>query len=386
MQKIAFFDCFAGISGDMTLGALVDLGLNLDELSYHLDKLHLSGFKLEARPIQKHAISGTKVNVIVSDENHPHRHLSDIRHIIESSELSPDIKEKAHHIFKRIAEVEATIHGTTLEKIHFHEVGAIDAIVDITGVLIGIELLGIEKIFSTPVHLGTGTTKSMHGIIPVPAPATLGLLVDFPVVKTQIPSELTTPTGAALITTLAQPVTQPLELVVEKVGYGAGQRNLEEIPNMLRILLGRKKAILTSDEVLIVESNIDDMNPEVYPYVIDKLIQAGALDVFLTPIIMKKGRPAIMISILTDHTYLQKVISILYQETSTLGLRIHPVSRQKLPRTTEKIQTPFGEIAVKVAFWEGKKRYIPEFEVCKKIAEEKGIPLKSVYERISKTS
>jgi len=384
LQKIAFFDCFAGISGDMTLGALVDLGLNLDELTFHLKKLHLSGFHIQASPIQKHTVSGTKVNVIVTDDAHPHRHLSDIQNIIERSELSSPVKEKALIVFSRIAEAEAKIHGTTTENIHFHEVGAIDAIVDIVGTLIGIELLGIERIFSTPVRLGTGTTKSMHGIIPVPAPATLELLVDFPVVQTQIGSELTTPTGAALITTIAQAADQVFEMVIDNIGYGAGQRDLEEIPNMLRVVLGHKKSILESDEALIIESNIDDMNPEIYPFVIDKLIQAGAMDAFLTPIIMKKGRPAIMISVLTDYSSLYKVISILYQETSTLGLRIHHVNRQKLPRTLEEIETPFGKIVVKVAFWEGKKRYIPEFEVCKKIAEDKGLPLLSVYESISK--
>jgi len=366
LQKIAFFDCFAGISGDMTLGALVDLGLNLDELTFHLKKLHLSGFHIQASPIQKHTVSGTKVNVIVTDDAHPHRHLSDIQNIIERSELSSPVKEKALIVFSRIAEAEAKIHGTTTENIHFHEVGAIDAIVDIVGTLIGIELLGIERIFSTPVRLGTGTTKSMHGII------------------TQIGSELTTPTGAALITTIAQAADQVFEMVIDNIGYGAGQRDLEEIPNMLRVVLGHKKSILESDEALIIESNIDDMNPEIYPFVIDKLIQAGAMDAFLTPIIMKKGRPAIMISVLTDYSSLYKVISILYQETSTLGLRIHHVNRQKLPRTLEEIETPFGKIVVKVAFWEGKKRYIPEFEVCKKIAEDKGLPLLSVYESISK--
>ncbi|MDZ7261262.1 MAG: nickel pincer cofactor biosynthesis protein LarC [candidate division KSB1 bacterium] len=381
--RIAYFDCFAGISGDMILGALIDAGLPLEVLRTELTRLNLTGFEISTRQVKKHGLRATKVAVTTS-ETHPHRNLRDIEEIIERSSLSQSITEKALKIFRRIAEAEAGIHGTTIEDIHFHEVGAIDAIVDIVGSLIGLEQLGVAEVFSSPIRLGSGTVKAMHGILPLPAPATLELTKNYPVIKTEISAELTTPTGAAILTTLASPYREPPEMIVQHIGYGAGTRDLEEIPNLLRVFIAQRKSGYQMDQAFLVETNIDDMNPEFYPYLIEKILAQGAMDAYLTPVIMKKGRPGIVFSALTDFSCLDTIIATLYQETTTLGVRINPVGRKKLPRTIEEIDTPLGKVKVKVIEWEGKKKITPEYEECKRIAQEKKIPLARVYEIINR--
>jgi len=378
--KIAYFDCLSGISGDMILGALVDLGVPLESLKAQLQNLKLKGYNLEARIEEIHHLRATQVEVKVSGAQ-PDRHLADIRRILEESPLSEGIREKALVVFDRLAEVEAAIHGVSKEEVHFHEVGAVDAIVDVVGSLIGLEILGVEKVYSSPVSLGSGHIKAAHGVLPVPSPATLKLLEGFPVRKTNIPAELATPTGVAILTTLAEKSDVPT-FQLQKVGYGAGHRKLKEIPNLLRIFLGEVQIPGSAEQLLLVETNIDDMNPELYPHVMERLFESGALDVYLTPVIMKKGRPGMVISALIPMESREVLIQTLYRETTTLGVRVTPVQRWKLPRDIRVVSTPLGEVRVKVSYLDNHIQMTPEFEDCRRIAREKGMPLREVYQQI----
>jgi len=384
--RVAYFDCFAGISGDMTLGALIDAGLDIEKLKAELSKLNLGGYKISSEKVVKNGITGTQVYVQV-DEQKTHRHLRHINEIIDNSTLDDDIKNRAKNIFRRLAESEAKIHNTTVEKIHFHEVGAVDAIIDIVGAVIGVKLLGIKKVYASKIHTGRGYVNCQHGKIPVPAPATMELLKDFPIYSTGIERELTTPTGAAIITTLADSFGNMPEMMVEKIGYGAGTGDLE-IPNLLRIIIGEDRSdAYESDTVTVIETNIDDMNPEFYEYVMEKLLDNGALDVYTAPVLMKKGRPGTLLSVITDENKLDYIISVLFSETTTIGVRMHRASRKKLHREVVTVSTEYGDIRVKLSRYKGQVINIaPEYKDCRKIAIKNNIPLKQVYNAAKRTA
>ncbi|HDN80528.1 MAG TPA: nickel pincer cofactor biosynthesis protein LarC [Chloroflexi bacterium] len=382
-MKIAYFDCFSGISGNMVLGALLDLGLELGALKEALAGLEVSGYEIEARKVLKRHIAGTLVDVKVQEEG-VERHLDDILEIIEKSALPEDVKETCGRIFTRLAEAEARVHRVDIKDIHFHEVGGIDAIVDVVGSVVGLKLLGIEEVYSSPLHLGRGFVECAHGKLPVPAPATLELVKGVPVYGRDIEAELVTPTGAAIITTLARGFGPSPAMEIEAIGYGAGHKDLP-IPNLLRVSIGRtrrpEEGGYEEDVVIVVEANIDDMNPELYEHVMDKLFEKGALDVFLTPIQMKKNRPAVKLSAIVREADLSGVLDAFFDETTTLGVRLYEVRRKKLSREATVVETKYGKISVKV----GKlgsivKNISPEYEDCRRIASQLGIPLKEVYE------
>ena len=376
-MRIAYFDCFAGASGDMILGALVDAGLDVNALREQLASLPISGFSISARREARHQIWGTRVEVI-ADENSPHRHLSDVLRIIRESGISEQAKEKASRIFLRLAEAEARVHGISPEEVHFHEVGAVDAIVDIVGAVVGLELLGVEEVWSSPLRLGTGYVKCAHGVIPVPSPATVELTKGAPVVRTGVPHELTTPTGAAILTTLAQGFGD-LVLCAERIGYGVGAGDFPELPNLLRVQIGRREEDWEEDRTALVETNVDDMSPELYGYLMERLFAEGALDVYLTPVVMKKGRPGVLVSVLAPPERVGHIAELLFRETTTLGLRISYADRIKLSRREGTVRTPWGSVRVKVARCGGKERASPEYEDCARIAREHRIPLREVY-------
>ncbi|MEB2308823.1 MAG: nickel pincer cofactor biosynthesis protein LarC [Candidatus Brocadiaceae bacterium] len=396
-MKIAYFDCFSGISGDMTLGAFVDAGLDANLLKDQLAQLHLHGYTLSTERVKRAGISGTKVHVVISPghnrthmphDNHHHHHshvkLSDIQFMIEKSPLHDEIKNYSIKIFKRLATVEAKVHNTTIEKVHFHEVGAIDSIVDIVGSAIAIKHLGIEKIYFSPIPTGCGYTICEHGTFPVPTPATAELLKNHLLKSVPVEKELTTPTGAAIITTLGEGLRTNPEMKILQIGYGAGTHDNPNIPNLLRIFIGETTPSTESDEVWIVETNIDNMPGEMLSYAMDKLFQAGAVDVYFTSIQMKKERPGTMISAIVPELNLLPVESVFFNQTTTFGIRKHKVARKTLTREFKEFDSPLGKIKMKIGTLNGDIKSIsPEYEDCKKIAEEKGIPLKQVYNTIS---
>lgn len=381
-MKVAYFDCFAGISGDMTLGALVDAGLSFAALESELDKLSVREFTLSQRRVEKHGIAGTKIDVNAR-EGHVHRHLKDVLEIINSSAISASAKEKAARVFQKLAEAEAKIHGTTIEAVHFHEVGAVDAIVDVVGAIIGLELLEIEAIYASKFRFGSGHTRGAHGAMPVPVPAVVEMTKGFPAERTDIPYELVTPTGAALLTALASNIGETIQLRTESTGYGAGTRDVEQVPNLLRVEIGELVADPRTDTPVLLETNIDDMTPEIYGYLIDRLLEAGARDAFLTPVIMKKGRPGIQLTVLADPNKETELTELIFSETTTLGIRRLPVQRHILERRADTVQTPYGPIRVKIADIGGKQRITPEYDDCARIAREKQIPILDVYKSVN---
>jgi uncharacterized protein (TIGR00299 family) protein len=378
--KIVYFDTIAGISGDMTLGAFVSAGLPLDELRQELAKLSLQGFELQASHVERSGIVATKVEVVISIQPTYHRHLKDIIEIIDKSDLSSGVKDRSSKVFQEIAVAEAKVHNTSIEKIHFHEVGALDSIVDIVGTAICLEKFGIERVYSSPVKLGgSGFVRAEHGQLPVPTPAAVEILKDYPTVLTDFGFELTTPTGAAIIKALSSGTLSQERIRVEKIGYGAGGHESDKVPNLLRVMIGELESQYDQDEIVTIETNIDDLNPAVYPYVIDRLLSVGAHDAFLVPVIMKKGRPGILLSILANRANLDAILKVVYSETTTLGVRIQSVDRRKLPRTHREVNTSLGTVKVKAIVTDGVERLVPEFEECRRIAMEKKIPLVEVY-------
>ncbi|MGB9597376.1 MAG: nickel pincer cofactor biosynthesis protein LarC, partial [Candidatus Poribacteria bacterium] len=390
MKKIAYFDCFSGISGDMTLGVLIDLGLKPEILKDELSKLNLDGYEIKFNKVQKHGISATKVDIELDDHNHHHehdhhhgRHLSDIIKLISESQLNDDIKTTAKKIFTKLGEAEAKVHNVDIEKIHFHEVGAVDSILDIVGSAIGINVLGIDKIFSSPLPLGQGFAKSSHGVIPIPAPATVELLKGIPAKPTEIYGELVTPTGAAILSTLAESFGPIPDMVIENIGYGAGTKDFAEQPNLLRVIVGTSKNIYENDTVSIIETNIDDMSPQIYDLLMDKLFSIGAFDVFLTPIIMKKNRPAIKLTVLVENTKLQKAYECILSETTTMGVRIYEANRKKLSRQMSEIETEYGKVNVKLGkIGNDIIKIIPEYEDCKRLAQKNNVPIMKIHQAV----
>ncbi len=399
MKRIAYFDTFAGISGDMILAAFLHAGVSLDALTTELNKLGLTGWRIRAREVAQHAIHGLKVDIAVEEEkprshvdsggHHSHgkgkqRSYADIASLIEQSALSSRVKKDALGIFGRIAEAEAKIHGTTPEKVHFHEVGAVDSILDIVGAAVCLELLEIDAVYTSVVRIGSGgMVETQHGTMPIPAPATVEILRRYPVELTGIPFELTTPTGAGFVAALSKGVLPGEEIIdVRAIGYGAGSRELPGLPNLLRLMICETNDRFQEDCVTALETNIDDMQPEIYPYVIERLLDAGMLDAYVSPVLMKKGRPGHLLTVLTEPGLAGKALEILYAETTTTGVRMHEMRREKLPRKQKQVETEFGEVTVKVIREAERERLVPEFEECKRIAIERSMPLREVYTRI----
>jgi uncharacterized protein (TIGR00299 family) protein len=374
-MKIAFFDCFAGVSGDMVVGALLDLGLPIEVLETELKKVPIGDYEISANRVTKQYIGATKFYV-TTDEQKVVRTWSNIRELIEESELSDNIKSDSIAIFGRIAEAEARVHRKTIEQVHFHEVGAIDAIVDVISSVIGIDYLGIQKIYSSPVATGIGMIRTE---LPVPAPATLEILEGAPIYSSGIAAELTTPTGAAIITHYATFSDKLPQMKLEAIGYGAGARELE-VPNVLRVIVG-EDAEGGEQTVSLIETNIDDVSAEVLGYTMELLLELGALDVWFTPIEMKKNRPAVTLSALVPLGHEEIAIDMIFSETSTLGLKVSRQSRRVAERETIRVDTPLGRIQVKVGKYKGKIIAItPEYDDCSKIAMQKGRPVREIYD------
>lgn len=447
-MRTLYFDCYAGISGDMTLGALIDLGVDFETLKTELSKLSLPGYQLRIERVLRAHVSGTKFHVDLepsvasehthnhshshdhdhkhthdhhshshthdhdhehshhdhphthshthdhqtqadsnvhehSDHSHSHRGLPEISAIIAASTLSPWVKTQAQKIFARLAEAEGKVHGIPPEKVHFHEVGAVDAIVDIVGACIGFELLGVEQFISAPLHVGKGRVNCAHGNFPVPAPGTLAMLTGIPIYSQDIEGELVTPTGAAIISTLCTQFMPLPPMRIEKVGYGAGSREIKDFPNLLRLYYGelttKSTMAVSSESIMVIEANLDDMNPQIYGYLMDRMLAQGAVDIFYTPIYMKKNRPGILLTVLTDAIHIEKIVSLLFRETTTIGLRYYETSRRVLARQHVNVQTDFGTIRVKVARNDDEIiNIMPEYEDCCRIAQASDIPLASV--------
>ncbi|MGB8324961.1 MAG: nickel pincer cofactor biosynthesis protein LarC [Candidatus Acidiferrum sp.] len=382
-MKVAYFDCFSGVSGDMTLGALLDAGVSLDLLRTELNALNLSGWELASEKVWKNGMAATYLKVRAEDTS-THRSLTTILGIIDTSSLSSPVKARASGIFKKLGEAEAAVHDVPLEKIHFHEVGAVDAIIDIVGACVGFNALGIERFACSSLNVGGGTAKMVHGVLPVPAPATARLLMGKPTYSTGIQRELVTPTGAAIVATLCDAFGPQPAMQVSAIGYGAGTADLEGQPNVLRLMIGEAgdhSEVGTTETIRVLEANLDDMNPQIYGYFMERALAAGALDVFSTPVQMKKNRPGMLVTVLCKLQDAESLTKLLFEETTTLGVRSHAADRRVLPREFVKVATQFGEVHVKVARVNGRIQHAaPEFDDCRKLAEEKHVPLHRVMD------
>ncbi len=389
---IAYFDCFSGISGDMTLGALLDLGVPVKWMKDRLTEIPLAGFKLSVQTVYRSGIKAKRVEVHI-ENNLKSRNYADIRRLIQKSPLAKDIKSRSLEIFKRIAQAEAEIHGCSIKDVHFHEVGGVDAIVDIVGTALCLDYLKIEKVVASRIPLGSGFVSCRHGTLPVPAPATLGILKGVPVYGAGIPHELVTPTGAAILTALAESYDSMPDMVVAKTGYGAGKREFESIPNLLRIVLGSEqrysigpRAGFKKDSIVVIETCIDDMSPEIFGFLMDRLFEKGALDVYWIPVFMKKNRPGTMVQMLCQENRKDILMDCVLSETSSLGVRYYHVERRMLAREQIIVKTVYGDIQAKrVVEPGGSVRIVPEYEICREIAKEKNIPIRVVYDTIVKS-
>lgn len=441
-MRVLYYDCFSGISGDMNLGALVDIGVDKDYLINELLKLNISGYKLNIKRDVKNGISGTKVDVVLESNHehsrsdhhqhsndhghehitkyewnnssidvhvhkhkhnhihmhgttnhHEHRNLKDIEKIIDSSSLNENIKNISLKIFEKVAEAEAKVHNKTIEEVHFHEVGALDSIVDIVGAAICLDYLKVDKIKCSTVEVGSGFVKCAHGLLPIPAPATAEILKDISI-KTNIPFEATTPTGAAILAYAVDEFTDSKKFSIKKIGYGIGTKDNKDVPNILRVFIGEENLLDVSkseckdtdflqDEVEVMECNIDDMNPEMYEYIMEQLFANGALDVYMTPIIMKKGRPGVKLNVLYTFDKEEAIREIVLMKTTTLGFRKYKAQRNMLKREFSKIKTKYGEITVKSAYYNGKViKSKPEYEECKKIALDSDVNINEIYKEV----
>ncbi len=382
-MKIVYFDCPSGAAGDMIMAALVDAGAPLDALRAELGKLRLEGWRLVAREVTKGAFRATKVDVEVDQRaHHEHRSLADILRILDASALAPAIREKAARIFTRLADAEARAHGTTREAVHFHDVGAVDAIVDVTGGVVALHLLGAEAVHVSALPLGGGLADGPHGKIPVPGPGTAELLRGFPVVDTGVRAELVTPTGAAILTTLAASAGRMPAMTVQAVGYGAGTMDLPGTPNVLRCFVGATAEAGGDETVLQVETTIDDMSPQLYEPLVERLFEAGALDVFLTPVVMKRGRPGVVVTALAPHDRLDAVSRALFEESPTIGVRWSEWRRTRLEREMVTLPTAYGAIPFKVSRLSRRVVTVtPEFAEVLRIAREKSLPVREVLDQ-----
>ena len=383
-MKILSYDCFSGISGDMNLGAMIDLGVDSKYLIDELNKLNLPGWELLVQNDQRHGITGTKVTVKQTRHEHAHRHLSDIEKIINGSSLNTQTKELSIKIFNTIAKAEAKVHGIKIDHVHFHEVGAVDSIIDVVGAAICFNVLNVDAVHVSTVELGGGFVRCDHGKLPVPAPATAEIIQGIPVKKGGVDFEATTPTGAAILATLGTDFNPALAIRIEKTAYGVGQKEHDDVPNLLRVFLGETIASQDSGhDALLLECNIDDMNPEFFEYISEMLFTNGASDVFLSGITMKKGRPGIMLHIICETELAETIKKIVFTESTSLGIRTFPFRKDTLVRKFETIQTNYGELTVKRSYYKGNEvSFKPEYDDCKCVASENGIPIKEVYNNI----
>lgn len=403
-MRIAYFDCFSGVAGDMILGALVDAGVPLTVLKEAVAALGLPGLGIEARKVTRGGLAATKVDVLTGEPSgrtdpglvdpaharphehthagaHGHRRLPDILEILHKSRLPASTRERAAAIFARLAAAEAAVHGSSPEAVHFHEVGARDAIADVVGAVAGLAALGADRIEASPLNLGGGKVATAHGMLPVPAPGTLELLKGIPCYGSAVEAELTTPTGAAVLATVAAAFGPPPLLTVRAVGYGAGTRELAGQPNCLRLLVGDAPEASASDEVAVLEANIDDMSPQLFEPLMEELFAAGALDVYLTPVVMKKSRPATVLTVLAEAGAEGRLAPLILQGSTTFGLRVSRRTRLKLAREIRTVETPYGPVAVKVGrLGERLVQASPEFEDCRRVAAAAGVPVRMVLE------
>ena len=379
-MRIAYFDCTSGISGDMTLGALADNGVDLAAIQAGIDSLGLPSCQLVGEEVKRHGFRATKVDVQHEPE-HAHRHLHHITDMIDGSNITEGQKELAKRIFTRLGEAEAKVHGSTLRKVHFHEVGAVDSIADIVGSAIGLDMLNVDRIVCSPIPTGCGHIQIAHGRVGVPAPATAELLKGIPIEASSIDCELTTPTGAAIVATVVDEFGPLPGMKIESIGYGAGTKELKEQANVLRLMVGEAGDDHNSDQIWVLETNLDDISGEVIGHCTTLLAEAGALDVYTTSIQMKKNRPGVKLSVLCDASLIKKLEKIVFRETSTLGIRRWPVSRHKLERRAHAVDTEFGSVDGKLAVLaDGSTSFSPEYESCRQVAEDKNVALKDVYE------
>jgi uncharacterized protein (TIGR00299 family) protein len=377
--RIAYFDCFSGISGDMTLGALVDAGVDPRAIGEAVASLGLP-CELSFEAVRRGGFRATHARVEAPPE-HAHRHLHHIEAMIEKSALTPRQKELANRIFLRLGEAEAAVHGIDLKKIHFHEVGAVDSIVDIVGAAVGLDLLGVERYESSAVPPGRGWVSAAHGRMPLPAPGTAELLRGVPLAVSDVEMELTTPTGAAILTTVVERFGPLPAMTIESIGLGAGTRELTGQANILRLFVGRVALPADADRVWVLETNLDDLPGEIVGYATAQLMAAGALDAFVTPIQMKKNRPGVMVSVLCDEPQVAVMEEILFRETATLGIRRYPVSRHKMRRKAVEVETPFGAVRGKLGWIEGRPpTFSPEHDDCARIASARGVPLRDIMD------
>ncbi len=382
-MKILFYDCFSGISGDMNLGAMLDLGVDKSFVINELKKLNLMGWKLLAEKAQRHGIFGTKVTVKQTRSERTLRHLADIEKIIDKSTLDNQTKKLSKKIFRKIADAEALVHGIPVEKVHFHEVGAVDSIIDIVGAAICFKALKVDAVYVSAVELGSGFVKCEHGKLPVPAPATAEIMKGIPVGKGGVDFEATTPTGAAILATLGTNFGISASFKIEKTAYGVGQKDHPDVPNLVRVFLGEAEENQGGHDALLIECNIDDMNPEFFENISDRLFNAGASDVFISNIIMKKGRPGNVLNVICETGHAEIMKEIIFTESTSVGIRTFPFKKDTLVRKFETFKTIYGKVTVKRSFYKGKEvSYKPEYDECRKIASEKGIPVKEVYNNI----
>jgi uncharacterized protein (TIGR00299 family) protein len=381
---ILYYDCFAGISGDMNLGALLDLGVDQESLRAGLARLGLGGYALRIAPDERGGIAGTRFEVIVDARaERPARNLAAVSELIGRSGLGARVEAFSLRVFRRLAQAEAGVHGVPIERVHFHEVGAVDALLDVVGAAVCLELLGWPSVIGSAVELGSGIVDCAHGRLPVPAPATLELLRDVPTRRGGLPFEATTPTGAAILVTAAERFDEGVGLIPRRVGYGVGSR-AGPVPNLLRVLAADPLPSRPR-ELSVLECNLDDMSPELYPHLLDRLLAAGATDAWITPLVMKKGRAGILVNVLCEGRDEERMTKLLFAETTTLGVRRSGVTRSALMRTLRDLQTPFGPVPVKVARQpDGTLRSKPEYEACRSIALERGLPLLEVYRAVER--
>ncbi len=381
-MRIAYGDLIGGVSGDMFVAALVDLGVPLRKLNSELKKIPTLRFELKAVKKSVHSVRATQLQVVCAEHERA-RAWKEIRALIEKSKLDPEVKQTGRDIFSCLAQAEAKIHAVPVERVHFHELGATDSIVDIMAAAIGVRELGIGAFFFSPIPLGRGLTRSRHGPLPIPGPATLELLKGLPVVGVDVEAETVTPTGAAILRTLGKAYGEQPNMKVEKIGYGAGQKVFPSRSNLFRLVLGSEIPSWRREEMLVIETNIDDMNPQFYDHVIDRLFAAGARDVYLAPVQMKKNRPATLLTVICEPPSRDRMAEIIFQETSTIGMRYYPVSRMILRRSAKKVATRFGNVTIKtVEQPDGRMRAAPEYDDLKRIAAAKKIPIKKLYDEI----
>ena len=388
-MRILYYDCFAGISGDMNLGAMIDLGVDPGLLNTELQKLNIGGFHLEISTESRRGISGTKATVVIENpDNEKHRHLRHIEELITQSSLSEGVKALSLKIFDLVAEAEAKVHQIDKQRVHFHEVGALDSIADIVGAAICLDYLKVDKVFSSPIQLGGGTVKCAHGLMPVPAPATVEIVRNIPVKSGLVQHEATTPTGAAILVAITDEFTAQINFPIHKIAYGIGQRDISELPNVLRVYLSDSNSDAggpSQEDAWMVECNIDDMNPEWYDFLQMKLFEAGASDVFLTPIIMKKSRPANKLSVLCSQRLLPEIKSLIFTHSTSIGLREYQVVKTVLARHEKEVETALGNIRVKSSFFQGKEiRIKAEYEDLKNLSDKHGLTLHEIEKLIYK--